>query len=353
MNGGPHPRETAMLLGQEKAEARLLAALGSGRLPHGWLLTGKAGIGKATLAYRIARFLLARPDARPGLTGDLAIDPDDPVFRQVAAGAHPDLIVLEPGVNEKTGKPRSEIPVEEVRTAAQALRRTASAGGWRLLIVDPADRLSRSAANALLKLLEEPPPKALLLLVSHGPAGLLPTIRSRCARLSLPPLPETLLNRLLALHLPELSAEERQQLAVLAEGSLGQALALQEAGGLDLYRRILAVLNRAGEGLDVAEAHAFADELARGGGPERHRTAFDLLIWWLARMVRAGAGRRLPVPLIAEEDGLAERLLARRTLADWVHLWEKLSTLARECERANLDRKQALLTALIELEAAG
>lgn len=347
------PRRNPDIFGQEEAERRLVAALESGRLPHAWLLTGKAGIGKATLAYRLVRFLLARPEGRSGLAGDLSLDPEEPAFRQVAAGAHPDLLVLERRMNEKTGKLRSEILVEEVRAAAQGLRRTASAGGWRLLVVDSADELNRSAANGLLKLLEEPPPRSLLLLISHAPARLLPTIRSRCCSLPLAPLEAPLVERLLQEHQPELSEEERRVLAALAEGSIGQALALQRAGGLELYRRLLELLNRSGQGLDAAAAHGFAEELARGAGDERFRTAFDLLTWWLARMIRAAAGRRLPPALTAEESGLAARLLDRRTLADWVGLWEKLSALARSCERANLDRKQAFLSALIELEAAG
>ncbi len=347
------PRANPNLLGQEEAEGRLVSALTSGRLPHTWLLTGKSGIGKATLAFRVARFLLARPEGQPGLDGSLTIDPAEPAFRQVAAGTHPDLMVLERGVNERTGKPRSEIVVEDVRKAAQGLRRTAAGGGWRVLIVDSADEMNRSAANGLLKLLEEPPPRALLLLVSHAPGGLLATLRSRCCSLALAPLAEPILERLLTEHLPESDGQERRALAALAEGSIGQALALQAAGGLAFYRRILATLNQAGQGLEVAEAHAFAEQLARGSNGESFRTAFSLLTWWLARMIKAGASRSLPPALTPEEEGLAERLLARRALADWVRLWEKLTALARQSERANLDRKQAFLSALIELDSAG
>ncbi len=347
------PRTAASLIGQEAAEQRFLSALQSGRLPHAWLLTGRPGIGKATLAYRLARFLLARPDGRTGLSGDLSIDPEEEAFRLVAAAAHPDLLVLEKGVNEKTGKPRSEIVVEEVRRAGERLRRTASGGGWRLLIVDSADDMNRSAANALLKLLEEPPPQSLLLLVSHAPGQLLATIRSRCCSLAMPPLSDEALQMLLAEQSPDLSSEDRRVLTALAEGSIGRALELEAAGGLALYRRLLTVLNRAGQGIDAGEAHALSDEMGRATGGESFRVAFSLMTWWLARMIRAGAGRALPEALVAEEEGLAERLIARRTLADWVSLWEKLSALARSCERQNLDRKQAFLSALIALDGAG
>lgn len=348
-----NPRTTASLLGQQAAEQRLLSALQSGRLPHAWLLSGKAGIGKATLAYRVARFLLARPDGQSGLMGDMSLDREDAVFRQVAAGAHPDLQVLERGVNEKTGKPRGEIVVEEVRRRAERLRRTASGGGWRILIVDSADEMNRSAANALLKLLEEPPPRALLLLISHAPGRLLPTIRSRCCMLGLPPLQPEVLDGLLADYLPDVALEDRQLLAVLAEGSIGQALDLAAAGGLPLYRRLLGLIGRAGQGIDSEAAHALSDEMLRSKTTDSVQVAFGLLTWWLARMIRAGAQQRTPPALVPEEEGLAERLLARRALADWVRLWEKLCALARSCERANLDRKQAFLSAMIELDTAG
>ncbi|MBC6404795.1 MAG: DNA polymerase III subunit delta' [Rhodospirillales bacterium] len=344
------PRDTACLVGQEPTEQRLLRSLQSGRLPHAWLMTGKPGIGKATLAYRMARFLLARPDGYSGFGGDLSIDPEDSVFRQVAARAHPDLLVLERGVNERSGKPRSEIVVEEVRKIGERLRHTAFGSGWRLLIVDSADEMNRSAANALLKLLEEPPPQALLLLISHAPGRLLPTIRSRCCSLPLAPLPDRLVIALMAEQLPDLTDEERRRLAVLAEGSIGKAVALYEAGGLQLYRRILAVLNRAGQGMGVTEAHRLAEELGGAKAGDSFKTAFALLNWWLARVISAGARGQLPPPVVEEEAGLARRLLARRALADWVGLWEKLSALAECCERMNLDRKQALLSALIDLD---
>ncbi|GAB5471035.1 MAG: DNA polymerase III subunit delta' [Rhodospirillales bacterium] len=347
------PRETSELHGQAEAEARLLSALRSGRMPHAWLFTGRPGIGKATLAFRLARYLLAYPEGRPALVESLGIDPEEPTFRQVAVGSHPDLTVLQRAVNEKTGKLRGEILVEAVRDAGQSLRRTASAGGWRVLIVDSADEMNRAAANSLLKVLEEPPPRTLVILIGHAPAALLPTLRSRCCSLPLAPLSPEVLEPLIVEHLPEVEAEQRRLLAALAEGSIGQALALQAAGGLELYRRTLTILNRTGQGLDTAEAHALAEELGRDSSGERFRTTCGLLTWWLARAVKAAARQSLPEPLTPEEEGLAERLFARRALADWVGLWEKLTALTQQAERANLDRKQAFLSALIELNAAG
>jgi DNA polymerase-3 subunit delta' len=185
------PRGTAVLYGHGEAEGALLDAYRGGRLPHAWLISGPAGIGKATLAYRMARFVLAHPDPRaPRVTGaqSLAIDADHPVARRIAAQAQGDLLVLERTINEKTGKLRQDIQVDDVRRTVGFFGSTAGEGGWRVAIVDSVDELNPAGANALLKVLEEPPRRALLLLVSHSAGRVLPTIRSRCRLLVLRPL---------------------------------------------------------------------------------------------------------------------------------------------------------------------
>lgn len=353
------PRANPALLDQQAAEAVLLRAANSGRLPHAWLLTGPRGVGKATLAYRFARFLLAggAGEAEPaGLFGappmpvDLAVAPEHPVFRRVAAAGHPDLLTLQPGVNEKTGKQRSDIVVEEVREATERLRHTPAEGGWRILVVDSADEMNRNAASALLKILEEPAPRSLMLLIGHAPGALLPTIRSRCCHLALSPLPDATVDSLLRQQAPALSAEERQALVGLADGSIGRALDLVEAGGLDLYRELLGILSTLPR-LDIGRAHVFAESLARSGEGRGFQTAMDLLGWWLARLVREGARGVRPPAVVPEEAGLAERLLAGRKLADWLALWEKLTRLVARADRVNLDRKQVAMTALLDIEA--
>src|SRR5262249_40532591 len=187
----PFPRETTVLYGHADAERALLAAYRGARFPHAWLIGGRSGIGKATLAYRMARFVLAHPDPAAAAVQEaqtLEIPADHRVARQVGAQGHSDLLVLERTVNEKTGKLFTVIRVEDVRRTVPFFGSTAGEGGWRVCIVDCADELQYpQAANALLKILEEPPANALLLLVSHAPARLLPTIRSRCRRLMLRP----------------------------------------------------------------------------------------------------------------------------------------------------------------------
>jgi len=354
LNEAPPPRANAALLGQGAAEATLLEAFRSGRLPHAWLLTGPRGIGKATLAFRFARFLLAGGGDGGGLFGeeprDLALDPADEVFRRVASGGHPDLLSVERMVDEKSGKLRREIVVKDVRSVGSFLHKTAGEGGWRIVVIDSADEMNLTAANAVLKVLEEPPRQALLLLVSHAPGRLLPTIRSRCCALPVAALEETEVVELLGRYAPDLAPEATAALARLAEGSIGRALDLAAGGGLELYQELIELLSGLPR-LDVARVHALGDRLGRGADDQAFRTGTELLSWWLARMIRSGAGGARPAEVVAGEGALMARLLQGRSLAQWLTLWEKLGHLFARAEGANLDRKQVLVTAFLELEA--
>ena len=233
----PQPRETTVLFGHAEAEQTLLDAYRSGRVPHAWLIGGPSGIGKATLAYRMARFVLAHPDpAAPAVqkAKSLAVAPDHPVARRIAGQAHSDLLTIHRVINEKTGKLFTETRVEDVRRSVPFFGSTAGEGGWRVAIVDPVEDLNRNGENALLKVLEEPPPRALLLLVSHAPGRVLPTIRSRCRTLLLRPL------ELEGCHArpPRRSAKKRQRPKsappAAADGSVGRALMLLEGDALEL-----------------------------------------------------------------------------------------------------------------------
>lgn len=355
MTETPHPRDNADLFGHGAAETTLLEAWNSGRMAHAWLICGPKGIGKATLAYRFARFVLAGGGEGGGLFGDapstLEIRPDHPVFRRVAAQGHADLQSVERGwTDDKKVKLKTEIVVDDVRGIGHFLSLTPAEGGWRVVIIDSADEMNRNAANAVLKVLEEPPRNALMLLVSHSPGRLLPTIRSRCRRLVLQPLAEEVMGDLLARHRPELGPTEAAALAKLGEGSIGKALALADEGGLDLYRQLLELLQTLPK-LDIPALHAFGDKVARPENDASFRTVTELLVWWLARLIRAGGAPEAGLAEVVPGEGaLMGRLLAAAGLEQWLEVWEKISTLFARAEAVHLDRKQAVLGAFLAIE---
>lgn len=355
MTEAPDPRDNHHLIGHDSAERAFLDAWNSGRLAHAWLLSGPKGIGKATLAYRIARFVLAGGGEGGGLFGggpeSLALRPDHPVSRRISAGGHADLKVVERGfADDKKVKLRTEIVIDDVRGIGGFMALTPAEGGWRVVIIDAADDMNRNAANAVLKVLEEPPRNALMLLLSHSPGRLLPTIRSRCRRLALKPLAEEQVARLLADYRPDLAPDDLTALARLGEGSIGKALSLAGEGGLDLYRELIALLSRLPK-LDVPELHAFADRVARPDAEAAWRTVTELLGWWLARLVRAGGrqGRGMS-EVVAGEGALMGRLLGSADLERWLEVWEKVTALFARTDAVNLDRKQAMLTAFLAIE---
>ena len=350
----PAPRANPLLKGQDAAEAVLLQAFNSGRLPHAWLLTGPRGIGKATLAYRFARFLFAEGTGEGGglfaaAPASLAVAADHLAFRQVASGGYPDLLVVERGVDPRRKRQRREIVADDARGVADFLHLTSGRGGWRVVIVDGADTMNAHAANSLLKILEEPPKRSVLLLVSDNPGRLLPTIRSRCRMLPLKALEESLITELLQTYRPDLSDNARTALAALGEGSIGRALDLAAGDGVALYKAMSVLLMRLPE-LDAEALHGFADRVARLGAEDSFGLLAELLPAWLARLVSEGAQGEGAVS--AEERALMRRLAGRRGLDQWVEVWEKLTHLFAQAEGINLDRKQVVLNAFFALEDA-
>ena len=288
--GFAHPRQTTELIGQDIALARAARAIRSGKPPQGWLISGPPGIGKATLAYRIARYLLAYGAGDRG-AADLSVPANDPAAIQVAAGSHPGLLVLKRGENPDTGKLMNVLSVDEIRRLANFFGMTSGAGGWRVAIVDSADEMNDNAANALLKLLEEPPGRAMLLLLSNTPGRLLPTIRSRCQRLELRPLDERSLSRALENLLPDTDSGERAQLARLSGGSIGAALVLAGGDGAMLAEEADRLIDSAAAP-DVIALLALGEKLSRmKDGVERFG---DFLLESMAARIRAKAATKDP-----------------------------------------------------------
>lgn len=324
----PHPRGVHELQGQEAAEAAFEAARARGRLHHAWLLTGPEGVGKATFAYRAARRLLGAPSYPQN--GLLGADPNHPVARQVAARSHPDLLVLER--EGPDGKPRKVIPVDDARRLAEFFSKSPASAPHRVAIVDAADDLNVNAANAILKTLEEPPPRGVLLMVSHSPGRLLPTIRSRCRRLAFQPLGIEATTEFLTVR-ADVNPEDALRLAHMADGAPGQALSLAANGALamdDAARDLLSELPR----IDETRALSIAEKFRGGEGAVQFALLFDRLADRVHRQVADRAGQGM---------GRLDR---------WAQAWETLQRLPREVEALNLDRADALFTALTELRQA-
>lgn len=359
LDGAPHPRDTGRLYGQGAAEAELLAAVQSDRMHHAWLLTGPRGVGKATLAWRAAIFLLTHPPRAdtglfevPPLADTLDVPRDHPVARRVAAMSEPGIMLLRRPWDVDRKRFKTQITVDEVRRLNGFFGLSSVDGGYRIVIVDSADEMNTSAANALLKVLEEPPRNALLFLVSHCPARLLPTIRSRCRELRLGPLePEALAA---AVSQAGGSAEATPALAELSGGSVGEALRLAALDGPGLYAGIIDLLSNAPR-MDRQKALALAEKAAQRGAEDRLDLTVRLLDVALARLARRGAGYQRSHEATAGETAVFDRLAPNLAKARaWAELHRDLGARLTHGRAVNIDPQSLLLDAFLRMnETAG
>jgi len=331
-----HPRDAQRLFGQDRAEAQFLAAYQSGRMPHAWLMSGPEGIGKSSFSYRAARFILAHPDpnsAQVQASKTLDTDPDLPSNRRISAQSHGDLLILRREIEAGKKTVPTEIRVDQVRKAIQFFTSTANEGGWRIAIIDPMDELNRSGANALLKLIEEPPQRVLFFMVTGSPGSLLPTIRSRCRVLQFHPLTEPdLVSALLDQPNPT-DRETAKRAARFADGSVRQALKRLEPATLGIIDHVETLLRRLPV-IDRGELFTMADGLTGRDKTSDYETVIDTVHSWLGEQCRSRAGE------------------GARRLAPLAEVWEKSARAARETDRYNLDRRPFLLTLFADLAEA-
>ncbi len=327
------PQQNPILLGHDAAQGELLTAWRSGRMHHAWLITGPEGVGKATLAYRFARRLLAGTAARKD--DGLALPATDPVFRRVASGTHADLLSVEREWDDKKRRMRKAIAVDDARTIAPFLHLTPAEGGWRVVIVDGAEDLNISSANALLKVLEEPPPRAVLMLVCSAPGRLLATLRSRCRHLALGRLGSADMRTLLDRQQPDLGEAERTTLLRLANGSPGLAQRLAGEEGLAVAGLAAELLDDL-PGLPLRRGYAAADRVGRG------EEAFDLLL----DLLRGALADTVRASLRGEADAGQALLAGLRPADAWGRTWEALTRLQDDTDRLNLDKRQAVVAAV-------
>ncbi len=335
----PHPRETDIVFGHDRAQTQILDAYRSNRLPQAWILGGREGIGKATLAWHFARFVLANPDPASAAVQnatDLSVSPDHPAARRMAALSHGDLLLTRREWDPKTKKHFTEIRAQDVRRLIDLFRQAAGEGGWRVAILDAADDLNKSSANALLKLIEEPPSRSLFLMIAHRPADVLPTIRSRSRMLLLDPLsPEDVVRAVRQAGEPwsRSSEADLRAAAERGQGSVRAAMRLLDGSGLALARRLEGLLGRLPE-VDWLGVHDLADTLAGRDGLEDFETTLATVFDWIDATVRASTAA-----------GVAR-------LAPYAEVWEKIAASARETEAFNLDRRPLILSIFADLAAA-
>jgi DNA polymerase-3 subunit delta' len=324
MNAPLSPRISHDLIGHEDAVRQVAEAFASGRMHHAWLLAGMDGIGKTSFAWHIANHVLSNGQNSIG-----RFDPHNRVTKLVQAEAHPDMLVVRRATDEKTGELRSVIVVDDALKVASFLRRTSTHGGWRVVIIDEAHLLNRFGENAILKILEEPPQRALILMTATTPGALLPTIRSRCRILHLEPLDPAHMKTILARSVPALSAEDIGRLIALSGGSAGFALKIARAESLPLYEELMALMD-ALPALDVPRLHKLADQISRKADIE----SFEVISSLLLDRLREAA-------LQAARSGADRGLVERRLQA-----LDKISATFATADRANLDRKLAFIRAI-------
>jgi DNA polymerase-3 subunit delta' len=356
IEGAPHPRNTHHLIGQTGADAEFLRAFNGGRLHHGWLMTGPRGVGKATLAWRIARFLLATPENDGGMFAppppdSLDIPDSHPVARRLSALSEPRLFLLRRPYDEKAARLKQDITVDEVRKMKSFFALSAADGGRRVAIIDAVDDMNTSAANALLKLLEEPPSGVTLLLISHQPARLLPTIRSRCRELRLGPLSPENLSDALTQAGGDVAPEDRVALAELAGGSVGEAFRMTNLDGLKLYQTLINLFSTLPR-LDRPRALALAEAGAGKGAGPQFELIVTLLDLFLARLARAGTLQYLPPEAARGEGDLIARLSPHPQAARvWADVAQHLGIRARRGKAVNLDPAALLMDMVLQIDA--
>ena len=351
VSGALHPRDTPYLIGQDAAEAAFLDAFNAGKLHHAWMLTGPRGVGKATLAWRIARFLLATPEDEGGMFAapvptTLDIDPEHPVARRIAASGEGALRSVTRSINPDTKKLRKQIVVDDIRALNGFFHMSAADGGRRVVIIDDADEMNPNAANALLKMLEEPPERATLLLLSHQPSSLLPTIRSRCRTLRLTTLDPVQMAEALAASQVDIQGDPAA-LATLSGGSVGGALRLSLMGGLQIYAELVALMSSLPR-MDRARAIKLSEAAAQRGAEEKLILLFTLINLLLARLARTGATGAPPeVEAALGEAALMQRLSpSPQQGRKWADLAQLVSARAQHGLAVNLDPAALVLDTL-------
>ena len=330
-----HPKYTEQLVAHGAVEKQVLAMINANKLPHALLITGEKGIGKATLAYRLARFLLTPQEQDMGsLFGDsmppesLFVSADSQTFKKIISGSHPDLLVLE----------GDDIKIDKTREVGEFLSLKPAESSWRVVIIDSADAMNRNAANALLKILEEPPAQAVLILVSHNYGRLLPTIRSRCRQIRMAKLSEIEFAKIMASIAPDISALDYSVWGELSGYSAGVSLSLIDSKADVLYKEFIENITSS----DVAKLHGFAEKFAKKDAEKDWQVLAHLILFFLKRVASLQHSKITEI-FVGEKTAL-QKICNNKSLSLWTDLWEKINRLILDTDNLYLDKRQTIIT---------
>lgn len=347
------PREATECFGHQNVETALLDMINASAVPHAMIFNGTVGIGKSTMAFRLARYLLKHgitDESQDSLFGDasasadsLSIPFDDPTFSRVISGGHPDLLTIERQTDAKKGTKKSTVDVETARKVAPFLRMTSSDGGWRVVIIDDADTMNRNAQNAMLKILEEPPKNALLILITHRLGALIPTIRSRCRVLNFDPLDSDILSDLIIKEVGgTLGADQKQILTAMAQGSIGRAKEIIDANGIEMAEQVLTLL-QSSPNLNWVDIHHLADQTGRAGQDAAFKMLERTFLWMVESIIYAQARNTSPITPFNQEAYAP--ILNSKNLNEWLVVLEKLQMHFNQIWHSNLDKRHGVLEA--------
>lgn len=341
----PHPRFAPQIFGQHAAIGEFIHAA-QGNLHHAWLITGQNGIGKASLAWRFAKTMLSGSSLHP----DLPLDGDQGVLKRIEALTEPRLISVTRPYDEKAKRLRTAITVDEIRNLKQFFTLSVTDGGWRVAIIDAADELNPAASNALLKLLEEPPKRSLILLICHQGAKLLPTIKSRTRNLRLHPLAPQNLDAALTQAGYDFDTQE-EALAELSQGSIGMAIRLLEQDGLSIYQQIVTLAQNAQE-LDRMAINTLANQSQGAQNQPRYALICELFQLFLARLARFGASQTIPTQSAQGERECFQNLAPHpQTAIKWAQLLSSIIDETNHAQAVNLDPAQVILDMFLQFES--
>ena len=335
------PHNNGFLIGHEKQEKVFLDAFLSGKMHHAWIIHGPEGIGKATMAYKIARFLISNIASQDNgflnePTTSLDLSENHETFKIIASQACPDLLVVEREFDEKKGKHKKEIVVGDTRKINKFMHKTSSNGNYRVVIVDGADRMNRNSQNAILKILEEPPAKTIIILTANNIGAFLPTIKSRCRSLKVSPLSEENISQLLTRFCPTITEEDKKKISALCEGSIGNAMQIYSQDGLQVYEDLLALLSK---NLYAKQLHKFCDEYGVAKNDEKYQLLTAMLENFLSKKILSIAKNKPMINII----GIENVILDDESVSDLIKLKENIEQLISDTRISNLDRGKVLL----------